>query len=196
MIKFVHGLGADKMTQQDFNQEQNPYQYEKPVSANRFRKYGSIAAFGVLALGTAFGGNAIAATVMATDATATTSGTGFAADSAGALPVTNGLGADSPASMVTVLDANGVPMDSAIQIVSGSPSLSQTLGVSAPGSSQSPIITLPVLPVTDYGNVSSATPSGGSASSNAAGGTSWGEDDDDDDDEDDDDRDDDDRDED
>lgn len=184
------------MTQQDFDQEQNPYQYEKPVSSSRFRKYGSIAAFGVLALGTAFSGNAIAATVMATDATATTSGTGFAADSAGALPVTNELGADSPASMLTVLDANGVPMDSAIQIVSGSPSLSQTVGVSASGSSQSPIITLPVLPVTDYGNVSSATPSGGSASSNAAGGTSWGEDDDDrDDDEDDDDRDDDDRDE-
>ena len=188
MIKFGHGLGADKMTQQDFNQEQNPYQYEKPVSSSRFRKYGSIAAFGALALGTAFGGNAIAATVMATDATATTAGTGFAADSAAAAPLTNGLAVDATASTVTVLDANGVPLDSAIQIVSGSPSLSQTVGVSGPSSSKSPIITLPVLPITNYGNVSSATPSGGTASSNATGGASWGEDDDGDDRDEDDDR--------
>lgn len=89
------------MTQQDFDQEQNPYEYEKPVSASRFRKYGSVATFGLLAFGTAFGGNALAASLTSTVAPATTTETSTTAETLGVVPAASALAVDSLGSTTT-----------------------------------------------------------------------------------------------
>ena len=184
MIDIAKKLRGKKMNQQNFADDQNPYEYEKPVSANKFRKYGSVATLGLLAIGTAFGGNAIAATIMATDAnTATTSAT---ADVAGNL-VTDVVAQDPSAVTVPSLDANGVALNPAIQIVAVDPTLSAVQNSPSATPSKSPIIALPVLAVVDYGNVSSATPSASGSNKSSAGGATWGDDDDDRDDNDDDD---------
>ena len=173
------------MNEQNFADDQNPYEYEKPVSANKFRKYGSVATLGLLAIGTAFGGNAIAATVMATaNNTSTTTG---AADVTGGLVA--GVAAQDPLAVATaVLDATGAPIDPAIQIVAADPTLPIVQGSPSVTPSKSPIIALPVLSVVDYGNVSSATPSVSGSNKSSTGASSWGDDDDDRDDNDDDDR--------
>lgn len=168
------------MNQQDHADEQNPYEYEKPVSANKFRKYGSVATLGFLALGTAFGGNAIAATIMATDATTSTAGNPVSADGLTTNPIVDVLATDSLATSAPALDANGVPLDPAVQIVQADPTLAPVQSLPSAAPTKAPIIGLPVLPVVDYGNVSSATPSGGSSSGNSAKGASWGGNDDDD----------------
>ena len=176
------------MNQQNFADDQNPYEYEKPVSANKFRKYGSVATLGLLAIGTAFGGNAIAATIMATDANPLT--TGATTDVAGGL-VTEVVAQDPLAPATPAVDAKGTPIDSAIQIVAADPSIPSVQGSPSASPSKSPskapIVSMPVLAVVDYGNVSSATPSSGSGSSTSgstgksgsAAGASWGGKDDD-----------------
>jgi hypothetical protein len=171
------------MNQQNFSDEQNPYEYEKPVSANKFRKYGSVATLGLLAIGTAFGGNALAATVMATDANTSTT--------TGAADVTGGLAAEvvaqDPAALVApILDAYGVAINPSVQIVAADPTLPAVQNSPSATPSKSPIIALPVLAVVDYGNVSSATPSASGSSKSSSSSASWGDDDDDDRDEDDD----------
>ena len=176
------------MNHQNFSDEQNPYEYEKPVSANKFRKYGSVATLGLVAIGTAFGGNALAATLMATDANTSTT--------VGATDVTGGLVTDvvaqDPAALVApILDANGAPINPAVQIVAADPTLPVVQSSPSATPSKSPIIALPVLAVVDYGNVSSATPSASGSSKSSTGASSWGDDDDDRDDNDDDDNDDD-----
>ena len=176
------------MTQQDFNQEQNPYEYEKPVSANRFRKYGSVATFGLLAFGTAFGGNALAASLTATVSPATTAETITTAETLGAAGAASALAVDSLGSTITSIDLNGGQVPASTQVASVDPTLSPVRALPSATSTKSPIIGLPVLPITDYGNVSSATPSGSSGGSGTSGskgittGASWGDDDDDDDD--------------
>lgn len=170
------------MNQQNSSDEQNPYEYEKPVSATKFRKYGSVATLGLLAIGTAFGGSALAATVMATS-TSTSNATGT-------LDVNGGLVAEvvtpDPLAVATpLLDATGAPIDTAIQIVAADPTVPAVQNSAGATPSKSPVIALPVLAVVDYGNVSSATPSASGSNAGSAGGSSWGEDDDDDDDRDD-----------
>lgn len=169
------------MNQQNFADDQNPYKYEKPVSTSKFRKYGSVATLGLLAIGTAFGGNAIAATIMATDAnTATTGATG---DVTGGL-VTEAVAQDPLTAVAPALDATGAPINPSIQTVLADPTLAPVQSSPSATPSKSPIVALPVLAVGSYGNVSSATPSGSSASGSAskggsAAGASWsGEDDD------------------
>ncbi len=171
------------MNQQNFSDDQNPYEYEKPVSANKFRKYGSVATLGLLAIGTAFGGNALAATVMATANTSTTTG---------ATGITGGLAADvvaqDPAALVApILDANGVAINPSVQLVAADPTLPVVQSSPSATPTKSLIIALPVLAVVDYGNVSSATPSASGSSKSSTGASSWGDDDDDRDDNDDDD---------
>ena len=168
------------MNQQNHADEQNPYEYEKPVSANKFRKYGSVATLGFIALGTAFGGNAIAATIMATDATTSTTSNPVLAEPLTTNPIVDALATNGLATTVQTLDANGAPIDSAIQIVQGDTTLAPVQSSPSATPTKSPIIGLPVLPVVDYGNLSSATPSGGSTSGGSAAGASWGGDDDDD----------------
>lgn len=175
------------MNQQNFADDQNPYEYEKPVSGNKFRKYGSVATLGLLAIGTAFGGNAIAATIMATDANTSTTGS--------SLDVTGGLATEvvsqDPLAVATpLLDATGATIEPAIQIVAADPTLPAVQASPSATPSKSPtrppIVSLPVLAVVDYGNVSSATPSGsgssGSGSTGKSGSSSsasWGGEDDD-----------------
>jgi hypothetical protein len=171
------------MNQQNFADDQNPYEYEKPVSASKFRKYGSVATLGLLAIGTAFGGNALAATIMATDANTTTAGA--TGDVTGGL-VTEVVAQDPAAVTAPILDANGTPIDPAIQLVATDPTLPvvQNSPSTAPSNSptKAPIMSLPVLAVVDYGNVSSATPSSGSGSATSSStgkggstaGSSWG----------------------
>ena len=165
------------MNNQDFMDSQNPYEYEKPLSTNKFRKYGSVATLGLLAFGTAFGGNALAATVMA--AGANTSTAGATADVAGGL-VTDFVAQTPVVQANPTLDANGVAVNPAAQIVAADPTLAPVQA--APSSSHGPIVSMPVLPIVKYGNVSSATPSasgssasGASANNGSAAGASWGE---------------------
>lgn len=168
------------MTQQDFSQEQNPYVYEKPVSTSRFRKYGSVATLGLLAFGTAFGGNALAASLTTSNTSANTADTETSGINLGVAPIAGALSADSMGSTFTALDVNGSPLPEERQTTAVDPTLSSQFALPSATSTKSPILALPVLPVTDYGNLSSATPSGNYGSQGtAAGGASWGEDDDD-----------------
>ena len=169
------------MNQQNFADDQNPYEYEKPVSTSKFRKYGSVATLGLLAIGTAFGGNAIAATIMATDANTATAGT--TGGVTGGL-VTEVVAQDPLTAVTPALDATGAPIDPSVQTVLAGSTLAPVQSSPSATPSKSPIVALPVLAVGSYGNVSSATPSGSSASGSAskggsAAGSSWsGEDDD------------------
>jgi hypothetical protein len=174
------------MNQDNFADDQNPYEYEKPISANKFRKYGSVATLGLLAIGTAFGGSALAATIMATDANTSTAG--VATDVAGGI-VTEVLTQDPSTVVAPILDANGTPIDSVVQIVAADPTLPAVQGspsaTATTSPTKAPILSMPVLAVVDYGNVSSATPysssstSGSTNKSGASAAASWGDDDDD-----------------
>jgi hypothetical protein len=167
------------MNQQNLPDDQNPYEYEEPVSTSKFRKYGSVATLGLLAIGTAFGGSALAANVMA--AANNTSSAGNLAGGAGGL--VEMVSPEPSVSLAPVLDANGAPIASAIQLVAGNTAIPAVQGSPSATATQlptkAPIVALPVLTVVDYGNLSSATPYGSSASGGSTSASSWGDDDDD-----------------
>ncbi len=175
------------MNQKNFADDQNPYEYEKPISANKFRRYGSFATMGLLAIGTAFGGSALAATIMATDgSTSTTTSNG----ASGAVAAdTQSL--DAAMGVQPLTDANGNVIYN--QLSSGSDlgagpgaGLVVQSNASVDSPLANPIISLPTLAVLDYGNLSSATPYGGSSSGTSASASNWGDDEDGDDDDNDD----------
>lgn len=137
----------------------SPYIYEKPLSPRRSKRVLSIASLGLFAVGTAIGGSAFGATL--------------------------GLGDQNTTETATATDASDIVVDdqtvdpaadasaASIDVDSADPIVSVPLRHAKPQSAEQ-TLSLPALPVQNYSNLSSATPSAGGSTANQGSAAGYG----------------------
>lgn len=138
----------------------SPYIYEKPLSPRRSKRVLSIASVGLFAVGTAIGSSAFGSTLGLGDQNTT--------DTTSATDASDIVVVDPAVDPAADASAASIAVDPAAPIVS------VPLRHAKPQSAEQ-TLSLPALPVKDYSNVSSATPSAGGGSATQGTPAGYGE---------------------